>query len=147
MIQLHDEGNPVRVLARHGAEHAERRSDRVAPALDRQLHDVRRVEVRRIGRERGAGRVLDSLVDGENRDVARTAEAPVVDQRLQGTEHARRAVRQREAAVDEVRTGQVQVPLRNRLALVLEKRRLVSQDGFDPADVCRCSGHVMLLRN
>ena len=49
VIELHDEGNPVRVLPRHRAEHAQRRRDRVAATLDRQLDDVLGVEVRGLG--------------------------------------------------------------------------------------------------
>ena len=45
MVELHDERDAVRVAARHRAEHAERRRDGVAAAFDRELDDVRRVEV------------------------------------------------------------------------------------------------------
>ena len=41
-------------LRRDRAEHAERRGDGVAAALDRQLDDVLGVEVDRVGREAGA---------------------------------------------------------------------------------------------
>ena len=69
----------MRVPARHGAEHAERRGDGVAPALDRELDDVRGVEVVGVLRERRAGRVLDALVDGQDRQVAGAGEAAVAD--------------------------------------------------------------------
>ena len=47
------------------------------PALDRELHDVLGIEVRRVRRERRAGRVLDPLVDRQNRHVAGAGEAAV----------------------------------------------------------------------
>ena len=93
-------------------EHAERRGHGVAAALDRQLHDVLGVEVGRVRRERRAGRVLDALIDRQDRHVAGAAQPAGVEQRLQAAQHARRAVRQREDAVDEVGTRQVQVDSR-----------------------------------
>jgi len=44
VVDLDDEGNLVRVPARDDAEDAERRGDRVAAALNRELDDVLRVE-------------------------------------------------------------------------------------------------------
>src|SRR5579864_6649222 len=66
VIDFYDEGNFVRVLAGHGAQHAESRSDGVAVALDGELDDIFAVEIVRILREAGAGGVLDALVDREN---------------------------------------------------------------------------------
>ena len=57
------------------AEHAERRGDGVAAALDRELDDVLGIEVRGVRRERRAGRVLDALIDRQDRDVAGAAPA------------------------------------------------------------------------
>ena len=70
VVDLDDERNVVRVLARHRAEHAEGRRDGVAAALDGELDDVLRVEVGRVRRERRAGGVLDALVDRQNRQIA-----------------------------------------------------------------------------
>jgi len=63
MIDFYDEWDFVRVPASHAAEHAERRGDPVTATFNRQLHDIVRVEVLRIRRERSAGRVLDALID------------------------------------------------------------------------------------
>jgi hypothetical protein len=63
VVDLHNEGDLVRVLARHHAQHAEGRGHRVAAAFDSELHDVFRIEVDRVLREAGAGAVLDALVD------------------------------------------------------------------------------------
>ena len=123
VVELEDERDLVRVLARHRSEHAERRGHGVAAALDRELHDVLGVEVGRVGRERRAGGVLDALVDRQDRDVAGAAEAAGVEQRLQAPQHARRPIGLGEDAVHEVGAGQVQGVLRDRLALVRKKAR------------------------
>ena len=58
-------------------EHAERRGDAVAAAFDGELDDVLGIEVDRVGREARARRVLDALVDRQDRDIARAGQAPV----------------------------------------------------------------------
>ena len=63
VVELDDERDVVRVLARDGAEHAQRRGHRVAAALDRELDDAVGIEVVGVLRERRARRVLDALVD------------------------------------------------------------------------------------
>ena len=70
-------------------EHAERRGDGVAAALDRELDDVLGVEVLRVGREARPGGVLDALVDWQDRHVPRAAEPAVVDHELEVPQHAR----------------------------------------------------------
>src|SRR6201999_955213 len=92
MIDLYDEGNLVRVLARDDAEHAERRGDGVAAAFYRKLDDVLRVEVDRVRRKRRARRMLDALIDGQNREIARARESPCVEERLKRTQDARASV-------------------------------------------------------
>jgi hypothetical protein len=121
VVELDDEGNLVRVLARDRAEHAERRGDGVAAALDRQLDDVFRVEVDRVRREARARRVLDALVNGQDRNEARPGEPAVVEERLQVPEHIHRAVGRDPHAVNEVRAGQVQHVFGNGLAFVAEQ--------------------------
>jgi hypothetical protein len=69
VIELEDERDLVRVVARHRPEHAERRGDAVAAAFDGELADVRRVEVDRVRGEARPGRMLDALVDGEDRHL------------------------------------------------------------------------------
>ena len=131
MVELQDEGDLVRVPARHGAEDAEGRRHRVAPALEAEAHDVLGVEVGRIRRERGAGGVLDALVYGQNRHVAGVRETPRAEQRLQARQHPRRPVRRRAAAVDEVRTRQMQVRGRNGPAAMLQQGRIVAEEAGD----------------
>ena len=74
-------------------EHAERGGDGVAAALDGQLDEVLRVEVGRVLGEGGRRRVLDALVDRQDRQVAGAAEAAVVEQRAQVAQHRDRSVR------------------------------------------------------
>src|SRR5215469_13220069 len=62
VINLHNERNLVRVLASHGAEHTERRSDSVAAAFDGQLDDVFAIEIVWVFREAGAAGMLDTLI-------------------------------------------------------------------------------------
>jgi hypothetical protein len=131
VVELHDEGNLVGVLARHRAQHAERRGDAVAAAFDGQLHDVLRVEEVRVRREGGAGGVLDALVDGQQRQVARAGQAAVVEQRLQVAQHRRLAVGLGDDAVDEVRAGQMQPRRRDAAAFVLEKFVGLVAEQFD----------------
>jgi hypothetical protein len=90
VVQLHDEWDLVRVLAGHGAQHAQRRSHGVAAALDRQPDDVLRVEVNRIGRETRPRRMLDALIDRQDRNVAGSGEAAVIENPRQTAQHARR---------------------------------------------------------
>ena len=102
VVHLHDERDPVGVLAGDRAQHAQGRGHGVAAALDGQLHDVLGVEVVGVGRERGAGRVLDALVDRQDRQVARARQAAVPEQRLQVAQHRRRPIRQTVGPVDVV---------------------------------------------
>ena len=105
-----------------GAEHAERRGHRVAAALDRQLDDVLRVEVLRVRRERRGRRVLDALVDREDRHVPGAAEPAVAVELLEVAQHLDRAVAAGPDPVDEVGPGQVQVVLGDALGDVVEQR-------------------------
>src|SRR6266540_3069725 len=57
MVNLHYEGNLMRILACHNAEHPKRRSDGIAATFDRQLHNVFRIEVLRVRCKRCTGRM------------------------------------------------------------------------------------------
>ena len=128
VVQLHDEGELVRPLAADRAEDAERRGERVAAALDRELDEVLGVEVDRVRGEARRARVLDALVDREDRDVAGAGQPAGVDQPLQVAQDGGGTIAVHEHPVDEVRAGQVQVVLGDRLALVLEEAlRVVSE--------------------
>jgi hypothetical protein len=143
VVQLEQERDPVRVAAGGGTERAERGGDGVAAALDRQLDDAGRVEVVRVLRERRPGRVLDALVDRQDRQVAGAGQAAVRVQRLHRPQHRCRPVGHGDHAVDEVRARQVQALARDRAAGVPEERLcVVAQDGFELGDVrCGCDGH------
>ena len=116
-------------------EHAERRGDGVAAAFDRQLHDVLGVEVGRVRRERRAGRVLDALIDRQDRDVAGAAEPAGVEQRLQAA--AARAATGRTARRCDRRSRD---PGRCRLSFGMvwhwcaSSARVVTEDRFDAVD-------------
>ena len=52
MINLEDERNLMGIFARDGSQHAKRRRDSIAAALDRQANDIFRIEIFRIRSER-----------------------------------------------------------------------------------------------
>src|SRR5205085_10480753 len=114
VIDLHDEGNLVRVLARDGTQHSKSGRDSVAAAFDRELDNVFRVEVFGVGSKRSAGRMFDALVYGQDRNVTSAREAAVVEETLQGTKYARRPVGNAPHTVHEVWAGQVQVVFSDR---------------------------------
>ncbi|MNT10864.1 hypothetical protein D3C72_1457160 [compost metagenome] len=136
VVELHHEGDLVGVLARHAGEHAEGGGDAAAAGFDGQAHDVLGVEVDRVFREAGAGRVLDALVHREDREVARAREAAAVEEALEVVDHGLGAIGLHEDAVDEVRTGQVQHLLGDLDRAVLEQiaGRIGAEQLLDPAD-------------
>jgi len=121
VVDFEDERNFVRVVPRHGAEHAVRGRHGVAAALDGELDDVLGVEVHGIGGERDARRVLDALVDRQDGDVAGAAEAPVVEDFLHRPEDLGAAVGVFPDAVYEVGAGEVELVFGNGLAFVVEQ--------------------------
>ena len=132
VVDLRDERDAVRIAARRHAEHAEGRRDRVAAALDGELHDVDRVEVRRVRREGGRRAVLDALVDGEDRDIARAREPAVAEKRSEVSDHGRVAVGVDEDPVDVVGARQRELVARDGLRRVAEQRLgLITEEGCD----------------
>src|SRR5690625_7976028 len=123
MVELHDERDAMRILTRNRPEHAVRGCHCVTTAFDGELHDVLRIEVRRVLGKRRAGRVLDSLVNGENREVPRTTETPVVEDGLQEAQYANVPIRANANAVDNVGARQMQILLRHRATRMIEHRR------------------------
>ena len=128
MIYLHDKRNFMSIFACYRPQNTKGRGDRIAAALDRELDDVLRIEVRRVRGERRPRRVLDALVDRQNREVAGAGEAAAIEQRLQAGQHARRPIGSAVDALDVVGPGQMQLLLRNRLALVPQQRRRVGAE-------------------
>src|SRR4030095_15123311 len=90
------------------------------------------VEVHRVRRERRTCRVLDALVDRQNRDVTSAAQSAVIDHRLQAAEHGRRPIREAINSLDVVAARQMQRIPWNGLALVLQKTGgFTAEDFFD----------------
>ena len=108
MVDLHQERDLVGVLPRHAPQDAVGGGHGVAAALDGELHDVLGIEVDRVGREAGSGRVLDALIDREDREVAGVGEAARSVQTLEVGQHAGIAVAADVDAVDEIRSGKVE---------------------------------------
>ena len=93
MVEFDDERDAVRVLTRHGTQHTEGARDGVAAAFERQLDDVLGVEIVRVLCEGCARRVLDALIDRQDRQVARACQSAMIEQRLQTAEHLWIAIR------------------------------------------------------
>ena len=93
VVELDDERDLVGIATGDDAEDAERRGEGAAVGCERQLGEVLRVEVRRVLREARRGRMLDALVDGQDREVAGAAEAAVVEHLLQVAQDRRQAGR------------------------------------------------------
>ena len=133
--------------ARERAEDAERRGERVAAALDRQLGEVGRIEVEGVRGEARAARVLDALVDRKDAHVAGAAQAAVAVQLLQVAQHLRVAVGLDEDALDEVGPRQMQVGRVERLALVVQQAvGLVAEELLEARAGQFGSSHGSILR-
>ncbi len=127
VVELDEVGDLVGVLACGRAEHAEGRGDGVAAALDGELDDVLGVEVVGVGREGGAGGVLDALIDGEDRGVAGAGEAAVVQDAVEVVERVLVAIAHGHNAVDEVPAGEVESVFGDG-GLVEAEQRVVFED-------------------
>ena len=121
VVELEDERDLVGIRSSDRAEHAQRRGHRVAAAFDGEFTDVGRIEVDRVGGEAGPGRVLDALVDGQDREVPGAGQATVVVHRLQVAQHRRSTIGLGRHPVDEIGPRQVQMLLRDRLARMAEQ--------------------------
>ena len=108
VVELDDERYPVRIFPGHGPEHAEGRSHGIAAALEGQLHDVLRIEIGGIRGERGPRGVLDALIHGQDRDIARAAQPSVGENPLQTAQRTDAAVGFGPDAVHGVGSRQVQ---------------------------------------
>lgn len=78
--------------------------------------------------------MLDSLIDGEDRDVARSGKPAAPEQCLQAPQHPYGPIRWAVDPVYEIGTGQVETFPGNRLALVLEQAGRLSKGRFDPGE-------------
>ena len=88
MIDLDDERNLVRVLARH-RRRARRSVEATAlqPPSMASLTMFSRIEVDRVLGEARAGGMLDALIDRQDGDIARAAQPAVVEQLLEIPQH------------------------------------------------------------
>ncbi len=111
VVDLHDERDPVSESSRHHGKNPEGRGDPVAATRDGEFNDLRRVEIGRVGGKRRGSRVLDALVDRQDRDIARPAHSAVIEKALQIPQDLRRAIGLSHDPAHEVRPGQVQVVL------------------------------------
>lgn len=68
----------MRVAARHRGQHAVGRRHAVTAGFDRQLDDIFRIKVQRVGGKGGARRVLHALVNRQNGKVAGSPVRPVL---------------------------------------------------------------------
>ena len=108
MIDLYDERNFMRVLARHNAQHTKRGCDCIASAFDGELDNVFGIEVIGVFREACAARMLDALIHRQNGKITRSAKTTVVMHPRQIAEHAIVAVRMRNNTIYKIRAGQMQ---------------------------------------
>ena len=123
VVELDQERDPVGVPAGHRTQHTQRGGHSVAPALHGEFADAAGIEVDRIGGEGSSGRVLDALVDGEDRDVAGAGQSPVAQNLLHAAHHLGIAVRARDDPVDEVGAREVELVAR-------EARGAIGQEVF-----------------
>ena len=121
MVELDDERDPVDVAAGHRTQAAERGGDGAALPGHRQLAQVGRVEVEGVLGEAGRRRVLDALVDGQDRQVAGPTEPAVPIEGPEAAEHRRGTVGVPEDPVEEVRAREHEPFGRESLGLVMEE--------------------------
>src|SRR6187402_2979915 len=104
MVDLNDKRYLMGEFTSHRSEHTVRRSNSVTAAFYRQLNDICRVKILRVRRKAGPARVLDTLIHGQDRNITRSAKAPMVIDRLQIAQHVRSPVRTRPHPVNKIRS-------------------------------------------
>src|SRR5208337_165058 len=146
VIDLHDEGDLVSVLARHGAEHAIGRSNGVAAALDRQLDDILAIEIVRVLGETRAAGMLDALIHRKNGQVAGAVEAAIEEHTVKIVQHAEIAIGSRVDPVNKIGAGKMQPFLGNLGGLETQEGfRPCAQELFNCTGSCRCHGSLLNL--
>ena len=138
MVELHDERDLVGIASGDDAEPTEGRWRRRCTRPRGELGEIQRVEVGRVLGEAGRCRMLDALVDRQDRQVAGAAEPAVVEHLLQVAQHGDRPVALHKDAVDVVGPGEVELAALDCLALVAEQEvGLVPEHlaDVDPHDV------------
>ena len=92
MVQFDQEGDAVRIAARHRGQHAIGGGHAVTTGLNGQFDDIFRIKVQRVGGKRGASRMLYALVDRQDRQISGSRQAAGVIQGLHITQHRRRTI-------------------------------------------------------
>ena len=87
---------------RDDAEAAQCRGEGAALSGEGELGEAQRIEIGRVLRETRRRRMLDALVDGQDRQVAGAGEAAVVEHLLQVAKHRDRPVAVDHHAIDEI---------------------------------------------
>ncbi len=121
VVDLDDKGDPVGPLAGYRAQNAEGGGYGVAAALHGQLHDVLRIEVQGIRRERGTRRMFDTLIHRQDGQVSGSGQPAVVEHASHVSQDLYRPVADGQDAVDKIGARQMQLLLGNCLAIVLEQ--------------------------
>src|SRR5437899_3704373 len=108
MIDFYKERDFVSVFSGYRTEHTVGGGHGVATAFNCQFYDVFSVKIIRVLGKACSRRMLNALIDRENRQVACAPQAAVVNHPLKVGEHPVVAVRYREQAVDDVGPRQVE---------------------------------------
>src|SRR5688572_3932937 len=109
------------ILAGNRAEHSKRRRDGVATAFDSELHNLCRVEVDRVWRKRRAGRMLNPLIDRQDRDITCSVQSSMFDERLKVSQNLWIAVCVPHNTIHKIRTRQVELFPCNPFTLVSQQ--------------------------
>ena len=88
IVELQDERNFAGVFGGAGLEESQRRGVGVASGVDRQLKMIARIVRGRIDREAARRSVLETLVHGQNHELARPRELAVVEHAGEIAPHA-----------------------------------------------------------
>src|SRR5690606_30796895 len=111
----------VGILAGHATQHTVGRSHGIATAFNSQLHNVLRVEIDWVWRERSTSSVLNTLVNRQDRNVTGTGQATMVVDGRKVAQYLGAAVAIFPYTVNKIRTRQVQQIFANGFAFVLQK--------------------------
>src|SRR5579863_3142829 len=87
VVYFDNERDTVRIFSAHDIQNAKGRGDSVAACFYGELDDILRVEIHGVGGEGGAPAVLDSLVDGEDGQIAGICQSSVTDQDLEASQY------------------------------------------------------------
>ena len=140
VVQFGNKRDAVGVATGHRSEDAKRGGHRVTATLDGQFDDSLRIKVPGIRGKGCGGRMFDPLVDGQDRDVAGTGQAAVVEEGLEVAQDLGGAIRGSEGVSYELRAGCGEHGHRDAGRLVFQEvLGLVAEQGLDIHRVCSSS--------